>query len=235
MENKQWIEIKVEKKDTDTKDTGSMKLTYTAWQTAWKLLMQTYPQAVITTITRQDADGNVFEFHGNESIGYCVYVRLQIKEIGFDFTERLAILDNANNPQKIADYEFTNSKGRLVKVAGLCIDDICNTIQRCTVKVIARAGIGLNVYEGDFSDIKSEYNVSKQTPKEPAKQTVQQPVVQNKITIEQRDELQKLIADAEKEIVTICNYFKVSALSELTTEQYKVVKQKCEKAINDMN
>lgn len=177
MENNKWIEIKVEKKDTDTKDTGSMKLTYTAWQTAWKLLMQTYPQAVITTITRQDVDGNVFEFHGNESIGYCVYVRLQIKEIGFDFTERLAILDNANNPQKIANYEFTNSRGKLVKVAGLCIDDVCNTIQRCTVKVIARAGIGLNVYEGDFSDIKTEYNVSTQaTQKQENK-----PAVQNNI------------------------------------------------------
>lgn len=177
ISNKKWIEIKVSKKDTDTKDTGAMRLTYTAWQTAWKLLMETYSNAKVVVVTRQDTNGNVLEFHGNDSIGYCVFVRLQIEEIGFDFIERLAILDNANNPQKIADYEFTNAKGRVVKVAGLCIDDICNTIQRCTVKAIARAGIGLNVYEGDFTDIKTEYNIAK----EPIEQVVQQPAVQNNI------------------------------------------------------
>ena len=222
MTEKKWIEIQVDKKNTKTKQMRHMSPSYTSWQHAWTLLMQNYQNAKITVLTRQDHDGNILEFHGNESIGYCVFVRLQIEEIGFDFTERLAILDNANNPQIIADYEFVNAKKQTVKVCGLGMDDICNTIQRCTVKAIARAGIGLNVYQGDYSDIKDEYHSKAES-------------ANRKITEAELTELQQLIAIAGKNAENLCIYYNIQSLEELTYKQYLSAKRTCEKAINSMN
>lgn len=69
------------------------------------------------------------------------------------------------------------------------------------------------------------------------KQEPQKPVENSnrKITTQERDELQKLIADADKDIVKLCEYYKVEALSELTYIQFRSAKATCEKAINDMN
>lgn len=69
------------------------------------------------------------------------------------------------------------------------------------------------------------------------KQEPQKPVenANRKITNQERDELQKLITDADKDIIKLCEYYKVEALSELTYIQFRSAKATCEKAINDMN
>ena len=225
-----WKIVDISKNDTDKRKSGNVELTYTAWHTAWSLLMTTYPQSKVTVLNRTDATGNIYEYFGNEDVGYCVYVNLKIPEIGYDFTERLAILDSANKPQKIASYEY-KTKFDTKQCAGMLIDDINNTIQRCTVKNIARAGLGLNVYQGDFSDVKKEDDyiaTQKQQPKQ--KQTDD-----DIITKEQKEELEILIEKAGGDKITICNHFKVEALTQLKLSQYQAVKVKCEKTISNTN
>lgn len=156
-----WTTIAVNKKETATRQCGGQSLTYTSWQTAWKMLFSAYPQSKVEVLSRTDVSGNILEYHGNEEVGYSVLVKLVIPEIAYNFTERLAVLDGANKPQKIATYNYKTKKGDK-QCVGMTIDDVNNTIQRCTVKNIARAGIGLNVYEGDFSDVRVEENINSQ-------------------------------------------------------------------------
>ena len=79
----------------------------------------------------------------------------------------------------------------------------------------------------------------KQEPQKPVekKQELQKQVENSnrKITDKERDELQQLISDANKDIIKLCAYYKVEALSELTYIQYQSTKATCKKAINDMN
>ncbi len=69
--------------------------------------------------------------------------------------------------------------------------------------------------------------------KEEAKPVVENP--QRKITNNERDELLALVSDAQKDVSKLCNYYKVTAISELSYIQYASAKASCEKAINDMN
>ena len=154
IEITKWQEIKIDKADTKEKES---KYKYASWQKAWKLLYTNFPYAKVSVISRTEADGNILQYHGNENIGYSVYVRIVVDEIKFDFTECLCILDGANNAQKLKEYEFVDKYGKTKKVKAFAMDDVNNTIQRCTVKAIARLGIGLNVYENDYAEVDRKY------------------------------------------------------------------------------
>jgi len=96
--------------------------------------------------------------------------------------------------------------------------------------------------DNDDEDVQKKAKVIEQgstAQKEPIKTKEQaKPVAENpqrKITDNERDELIKLISDAEKDIAKICSHYKVAAISELLYIQYASAKAICEKAINDMN
>ena len=93
----------------------------------------------------------------------------------------------------------------------------------------------------------TQQNTNEKKQEKPTEQITQQPIKtkeeakpvaenpQRKITNNERDELLALISDAQKDVSKLCNYYKVTAISELSYIQYASAKASCEKAINDMN
>jgi len=120
---------------------------YASWASVWGKFITSAQNKNYTFKIREKIldDGSFVEYFGNEEIGYSVYVDIY-KHDKLWFTERLAIMDFKNKPQFLKKNPFT-------------IFDINNTIQRCITKGLARIGIGLNVYNGDFSHVPSRDNV----------------------------------------------------------------------------
>lgn len=134
--------ILVEKNDCDSKN----GLIYSSWSITWEKLLLTYPDAQIEVLERIEENGNRLPYFGNDKIGYIVMVKITIpSRNNWTFTERLAIVD------------FKNQS--IIKENDIDSRDICDTIQRCINKVIARVNIGLNVYQNDFSHIPQEKKI----------------------------------------------------------------------------
>lgn len=199
---KKWKEVRIDKKDTESKKVGYQTQNYTAWQVAWRELMQHYPDAIITQL--ENANG--MPYFGDEDIGYIVKVRLQIPSINFDFTEYLTILDSQNLPQFKVIKKFFDAKDTQKTVYPFTAADICNTIQRCIVKATARAGIGLNVYEGDFSDVPSDVpSVDRDVA-----------VKVESISEKQLTAIDNLLEPAGKTAEKLCKIYKIQSLRELS-------------------
>ena len=116
-----------------------MGLSYLSWAWCWQTLKTTYPDTPVPKITKYKEmllTKNGYELTEREvpylttPTGTMVEVTVSIK--GVDYTQSLYVMDNRNKV-----------------VVNPTIGQINKTIQRCTVKAIAMAGLGLNLYAGE--------------------------------------------------------------------------------------
>lgn len=116
-----------------------MGLSYLSWAWCWQTLKTTYPDTPVPKITKYKEmllTKNGYELTDREvpylttPTGTMVEVTVSIK--GVDYTQSLYVMDN-----------------RSKVVVNPTIGQINKTIQRCTVKAIAMAGLGLNLYAGE--------------------------------------------------------------------------------------
>ena len=116
-----------------------MGLRYLSWAWCWQTLKTTYPDTPVPKITKYKEmllTKNGYELTDREvpylttPTGTMVEVTVSIK--GVDYTQSLYVMDNRNKV-----------------VVNPTIGQINKTIQRCTVKAIAMAGLGLNLYAGE--------------------------------------------------------------------------------------
>ena len=116
-----------------------MGLSYLSWAWCWQTVKTTYPDTPVPKITKYKEmllTKNGYELTDREvpylttPTGTMVEVTVSIK--GVDYTQSLYVMDNRNKV-----------------VVNPTIGQINKTIQRCTVKAIAMAGLGLNLYAGE--------------------------------------------------------------------------------------
>ena len=116
-----------------------MGLSYLSWAWCWQTLKTIYPDTPVPKITKYKEmllTKNGYELTDREvpylttPTGTMVEVTVSIK--GVDYTQSLYVMDNRNKV-----------------VVNPTIGQINKTIQRCTVKAIAMAGLGLNLYAGE--------------------------------------------------------------------------------------
>ena len=116
-----------------------MGLSYLSWAWCWQTLKTIYPDTPVPKITKYKEmllTKNGYELTDREvpylttPTGTMVEVAVSIK--GVDYTQSLYVMDNRNKV-----------------VVNPTIGQINKTIQRCTVKAIAMAGLGLNLYAGE--------------------------------------------------------------------------------------
>ena len=116
-----------------------MGLSYLSWAWCWQTLKTIYPDTPVPKITKYKEmllTKNGYELTEREvpylttPTGTMVEVTVSIK--GVDYTQSLYVMDNRNKV-----------------VVNPTIGQINKTIQRCTVKAIAMAGLGLNLYAGE--------------------------------------------------------------------------------------
>ena len=116
-----------------------MGLSYLSWAWCWQTLKTTYPDTPVPKITKYKEmllTKNGYDLTDREvpylttPTGTMVEVTVSIK--GVDYTQSLYVMDNRNKV-----------------VVNPTIGQINKTIQRCTVKAIAMAGLGLNLYAGE--------------------------------------------------------------------------------------
>lgn len=116
-----------------------MNLSYLSWAWCWQTLKTTYPDTPVPKITKYKEmllTKNGYELTDREvpylttPTGTMVEVTVSIE--GVDYTQSLYVMDNRNKV-----------------VVNPTIGQINKTIQRCTVKAIAMAGLGLNLYAGE--------------------------------------------------------------------------------------
>ena len=114
-------------------------LSYLSWAWCWQTLKTAYPDTPVPKITKYKEmllTKNGYELTDREvpylttPTGTMVEVTVSIK--GVDYTQSLYVMDNRNKV-----------------VVNPTIGQINKTIQRCTVKAIAMAGLGLNLYAGE--------------------------------------------------------------------------------------
>jgi len=199
--------------DVNDKTEKKGKFRYLSWTYAWEELQKICPDAIYEIVK---FDGLPYK---ENTRGECiVFTKLTINRITHEMW--LPVMDNCNKAMKNPDMMAINK-----------------AIMRCLVKNIAMFGLGLYIYAGEDLPEEVQSEISQQQKPVEKKQEPQKPVenANRKITNQERDELQKLIADADKDIVKLCEYYKVQALSELTYIQFRSAKATCEKTINDMN
>lgn len=116
-----------------------MGLSYLSWAWCWQTLKTIYPDTPVPKITKYKEmllTKNGYELTDREvpylttPTGTMVEVTVSIKSV--DYTQSLYVMDNRNKV-----------------VVNPTIGQINKTIQRCTVKAIAMAGLGLNLYAGE--------------------------------------------------------------------------------------
>lgn len=127
-----------------------MGLTYLSWAKAWGLVKAVYPDATykirefdeyIQTQQGWIATGRKVDYRLT-SVGCEVEVTVIIDDQRF--TSKLFVMDHKNRTVMRPDYAQINK-----------------TQQRCLVKALAYAGLGLNIYAGE--DLPSEETVTRQT------------------------------------------------------------------------
>ena len=138
-ETKESVFETVSKIDVSGHVEKKMGLSYLSWAWCWQTLKTIYPDTPVPKITKYKEmllTKNGYELTDREvpylttPTGTMVEVTVSIK--GVDYTQSLYVMDNRNKV-----------------VVNPTIGQINKTIQRCTVKAIAMAGLGLNLYAGE--------------------------------------------------------------------------------------
>lgn len=138
-ETKESVFETLSKIDVSNHVEQKMGLSYLSWAWCWQTLKTIYPDTPVPKITKYKEmllTKNGYELTDREvpylttPTGTMVEVTVSIK--GVDYTQSLYVMDNRNKV-----------------VVNPTIGQINKTIQRCTVKAIAMAGLGLNLYAGE--------------------------------------------------------------------------------------
>ena len=103
------------------------KFTYLSWAWAWGELLKRYPES--KRIVYEDDDGLPFFGSANG-----IMVKVGIVVGGIERIEYLPVMNHQN---------------RCIKYEDATMMDINKAIQRCSVKAIARHGLGLYIYAGE--------------------------------------------------------------------------------------
>lgn len=153
---------------TETKDTGSAKLTYLSWPWAWAEVMKRYP----------DAEYNIYKdsehrpYIQDDTLGYMVSTSITIN--GQTREMWLPVMDNTNKSMKREAYTYNvwnRSQNKWVekRVEAATMFDINKTIMRCLVKNLAMFGLGLYIYAGeDLPDSVEDVPAAKPAAPKPA-------------------------------------------------------------------
>ena len=138
-ETKESVFETLSKIDVSNHVEQKMGPSYLSWAWCWQTLKTIYPDTPVPKITKYKEmllTKNGYELTDREvpylttPTGTMVEVTVSIK--GVDYTQSLYVMDNRNKV-----------------VVNPTIGQINKTIQRCTVKAIAMAGLGLNLYAGE--------------------------------------------------------------------------------------
>jgi hypothetical protein len=135
-----------------SKKVGSNNLNYLSWTDAFTLLFKEYEEKDINYKIFYNDKIDDLPIFGNENIGY--YVKTEITICGIVKQMILPVLDGANKPKKLNEYQYFVKDYKTQKpiqktVLKIDMMDINTTVQRCLVKNIAIFGLGLSVYRGD--------------------------------------------------------------------------------------
>lgn len=195
--------------NSNTETKGKFK--YLSWTYAWAELQKICPTATYKVIK---FDGLPYKQNDNKEC--IVFTELTINGIAHEMW--LPVMDNYNKAMKNPDMMSINK-----------------TIMRCLVKNIAMFGLGLYIYAGEDLPENTEEVKEKAPAKSINKPQQQKQTDDDIITKEQKEELEILIEKAGGDKITICNHFKVEALTQLKLSQYQAVKVKCEKTISNTN
>lgn len=169
-----------------------MGLKYLSWANAWAILMKYYPETKEPTLTEYDEyeiDPNTGRWYATgRKVKYLktsagVTVESHIIIAGFEYSAQLYVMDNRNRVVKDPDAALINK-----------------TQQRCFVKALAYAGLGLNLYQGE--DLPTDENLNQKTMKQ-SKQFTQQskkPVQQKQVPVKKEQmSSQQIVNQATKE------------------------------------
>lgn len=122
------------------------RFTYLSWAWAWQQLLARYPDS---TRTVYEIDGLPYMADSGATQGVMVKVGVTVN--GIEHIEYLPVMNHQN---------------RCIPADKANMMDINKAIQRCTVKAIARHGLGLYIYAGEDlpdSDTESKPEPQKQT------------------------------------------------------------------------
>lgn len=117
-----------------------MGLSYLSWAWAWNVVKRLYPDTPTPKVTKYREmillNNGLFELTDRQ-VPYLTTPRGTSVEVtvtiaGNDYTQSLYVMDNKNRTVINPDQAMINK-----------------TIQRCTVKALAMAGLGLNLYAGE--------------------------------------------------------------------------------------
>lgn len=149
---------------TETKETGSTKLTYLSWAWAWAEVKKQYPNAKYEIIK---FNGLPYVF--DEKTGYMVYTTVTIEDITHEMW--LPVMDGANKAMLDRPYTYKTKFGEK-SVEAATMFDINKTIMRCLTKNLAMFGLGLYIYAGeDLPESETEGDKNAAQPQRPATTT----------------------------------------------------------------
>ena len=195
-ENKNYFEIlnQVDCRDKVEKKNG---LTYLSWAFAWGELKKRFPDSTYTVYENKDGWNY---FHDG---GTC-WVKTGVTVNGIEHIEYLPVMDYKN---------------KSIPLGSVTSFDVNKTIQRSLTKAIARHGLGLDIYSGDFDDLPSESDGKNQVKRPESKKAPSAPVQKSEDATDYRTILRQFLKDMKidpKTIVQACGL-----TPESTNEEWK--------------
>lgn len=195
-ENKNYFEIlnQVDCRDKVEKKNG---LTYLSWAFAWGELKKRFPDSTYT-VYENDKGWNYFTDDST-----C-WVKTGVTVNGIEHIEYLPVMDYKN---------------KSIPLGSVTSFDVNKTIQRSLTKAIARHGLGLDIYSGDFDDLPSESDGKNQVKRPESKKAPSAPVQKPEETTDYRAVLRAFLKDMKidpKTIVQACGL-----TPESTNEEWK--------------
>lgn len=182
-------------------------LTYLSWAWAWGELKKMFPDSTFTIYENNDG-WNYF------TDGKTCWVKTGVTVKGIEHIEYLPIMDFRN---------------KSIPVENVTSYDVNKAIQRSLTKAVARHGLGLYIYAGeDLPEEEAKKEEKKPVEKKPEKKEEKKP-----ITKEQINEIRNLFAD-DVVLKAMLEYFKVSAVTDLTEAQANSAIEKRKKTLEEL-
>lgn len=190
---------------TETKDTGSAKLTYLSWAKAWEVVKTKCPDATYNIHRFGDAK---LPYVFDVNTGYMVSTDVTIEGITHEMW--LPVMDGKNKAMKNVPYTYKTRNGENT-VAAATMFDINTAIMRCLTKNLAMFGLGLYIYAGE--DIPQGENT------------------EAKITKVDSNHIATIKAQMERTGITeksFCTQLRIGSLEEMTMADFRVAMAKFE-------